>query len=129
MKALNFVFIGLLSVLLVAVPVAAEAHGGFGAGAVFGLGLGFLTGLALAPAPVYVAPPVYYPTPPLAYGYYPSYYGPALSSSNVPPAGYSRCREWRVINRHWENRWDPYYGRWRAVLVEKWGWGRVPCNN
>jgi len=144
MKVFNFVFIGLLGVLLVAVPVAAEAHGGFGVGAVFGLGLGFLTGLAFAPAPVYVAPPVYYP-PPVIYRDYPPYYGSApaspapgaygnpgnstISSSNTPPVMQSRCREWRMINRHWENRWDPYYGRWRAVLVEKWGWAGIPCND
>ncbi len=142
MKALYFALSGLLCALLVAVPVAAEAHGGFGAGAFWGLGFGLLTGLALAPAPVYVAPPVYYP-PPAIYRYDPSYYGSApvsppsgaygyssnstVSGSNVSSPGQSKCREWRMINRHWENKWDSYYGRWRAVLVEKWGWAPVPC--
>ncbi len=144
MKVLNLALIGLLCVLLVAVPAAAEAHGGFGAGAFLGLGLGLFAGLALAPAPVYVAPPVYYPSPPMIYRYDPPSYGSAaappppgvydrssnsnVSRSDVSSTGQSRCREWRMINRHWENRWDSYYGRWRAVLVEKWGWAPVPCN-
>ncbi len=136
MKILNLAFIGLLIVLLVALPTVAEAHGGFGVGAIFGLGLGFLTGLAFAPGPAYVASPVYYPPPPVGYVYEPSYYGPGpaaprqevygnhesskVSSFTVPLTGQARCREWGMINRHWENKWDPYYG--------KWGWAAVRCN-
>ena len=142
-REVKFVFVGLLIVLLVAVPVAADAHGGFGGGAILGLGLGLFTGLALAPRPIYVGPayPSYYVTPPpVAYRYYPdppplppepAAYGYATNAEGTyaspPPTGQSRCREWRMVQRHWENRWDAYYGRWRPVLVERWGWAGVPC--
>ncbi|MGE5252706.1 MAG: hypothetical protein ACM3N7_01990 [Planctomycetaceae bacterium] len=149
MKVLKLAFIGLMGALLIAVPAVAEAHGGFGWGVGLGLGLGLLTGWAFAPGPVYAvpygAPPVHYSPPPAVYRYNPVYYYPPpappppgsygntgssqVSSSTVPPAGQSKCREWRMINRRWENRWDSYSGSWRAVLVEKWGWVEVPCKN
>jgi hypothetical protein len=145
MKMAKAVFIGLLIVLLVSVPVAAEAHWAYGGGAILGFGAGLITGLVLAPRPVYVAPPVYYaPPPPVVYRSSP-YYAPApappgpaahgysnnadVSTVNPPPPGQSRCREWRLIDQHWQNRWDSYSGRWQNVLVERWGWVGVPCSN
>lgn len=131
--------------LLISVPVAAEAHWHYGGGFILGLGAGLITGFALAPGPVYVAPPVYRaPPPPAVYPYYPSYVAPPVppdptaysftnppsaSSVTPPPAGGVGCREWKVVDRHRENRWDPYYGRWRTVVVERWGWVGVPCGN
>lgn len=145
MKRAKVVVIGLLIMLLVSVPVVGEAHWGFGGGAILGFGLGLFTGLALAPSPVYVGPPgYYYPPPPVVYRSYP-YYAPAadppgptaygyshnvaVSSANPPPPGQVRCREWRLIGRNWQNRWDPYSGRWQTALVERWGWVGVPCPN
>jgi hypothetical protein len=142
MKAPRLVFIGLLVASLVFVPVIADAHWRFGGGAILGFGLGLFTGFAFAPRPVYVAPPVYYaPPPPVAYPYRvpaPVPSGPAAYdysnnpnvSSVVPsPLGQSRCREWKLINRHPESRWDSYNGKWQTVLVERWGWVGAPCNN
>jgi hypothetical protein len=74
MKGIKLIFAGLLVALLAFMPVVADAHWGFGGGAILGFGLGLFTGLAVAPRPVYVAPPVYYaPPPPVSY----PYYGPA----------------------------------------------------
>lgn len=142
MKTVRIVFITLSIVLLVSVPVIADAHWNFGGGLILGLGTGIITGFALAPRPVYVAPPVYYaPPPPVIYRHYPvpaavppgpatySYSNRLTASSANPPPGQSSCREWRLINRHLEKRWDPYYGRWQNVLVERWGWAGVPCTN
>jgi hypothetical protein len=133
----------LLIALLVSVPVVADAHGSFAGGWIFGLGIGFLTGYAVAPRPVYAVPPVYYsPPPPVGYPYYPSYVpapvappparynypnNAAVAPPVPPPADQSGCREWKLINRHWEKRWDQNYGVWRTVLVERWGWVGVPC--
>lgn len=141
MKTTKIVCVGLLIVLLVSVPAVANAHWGFGGGLVLGLGAGLLTGFAFAPRPVYVAPPVYYaPPPPVAYPYSlpaPAAPGPAdygysnrgaLSYPSPPQVGPSGCREWRIVNRHWEKRWSPYYERWQNVLVERWGWVGVSCN-
>lgn len=135
-----------LAVLLIAftsVPPA-EAHWRHygGGGRVFlGFGVGLATGLILAPRPVYVSPPVYVAPPPVVD--YPSanYYPPAPPPQEPPASGYEQqsavippppeangnCREWRMIDRHLEDRWDSYYGRWRAVPVERWGWAEVPC--
>jgi hypothetical protein len=145
MRTGKLVFTGLLIALLVSVPVAADAHWAFGGGLILGLGTGLITGFAFAPRPVYVAPPVYYaPPPPAVYRSYPysvpapvppdpTAYGssnsPNISSANAPPAGQSSCREWKLINRHWEKRWDGYYGRWQTVFVERWGWVGAPCSN
>ena len=142
MKTVKLLSSGLVIVLLFSVPAVADAHWGFGGGLVLGLGTGLITGLAFAPRPVYVAPPVYYaPPPPAAYPYYvptpvpqgPAAYGyssgGAVSSANPSPMGQPGCKEWRLINRHWEQRWSPYYGRWQNVLVERWGWVGVPCNH
>jgi len=144
MKTAKLISVSLLVILLVSVPAAANAHWGFGGGAILGLGLGLLTGLALAPIAVHAGPVYYVPPPPAVYRPYsysvpaplppgPPPYGysnnPNVSSAYPPPTGPLRCRAWRLINRHQENRWDPYYGRWRTVLVERWGWVGVPCNN
>jgi hypothetical protein len=135
----------LLIALLVSVPAVADAYWGFAGGWIFGLGIGFLTGYAVAPRTVYAAPPVYYaPPPPAVYPYYPSYVpapvappptsnhysnNAAVAPPGPPPAGQSGCREWKLINRHWEKRWDTNYGVWRNVFVERWGWVGVPCRN
>ena len=142
MRATKLVFTGLLVAFLVFSPVIADAHWGFGGGAILGFGLGLFTGFAFAPGPVYVAPPLYHaPPPPVAYPYYspapvspgPATYGysnnPSLSSISPPPVVQSRCREWKLINRHSENRWDSYNRRWQTVLVERWGWVGAPCHN
>jgi hypothetical protein len=139
MKTLKLVFAVVIIVLLAFMPVVADAHGGFGGGAILGFGLGLFTGFAFAPRPVYVAPVYYAPPPPVRSYYYPSPPPPdptaydysrnaELTPANPPPVGHSACREWRPIGRRWENRWDSYYGRWRPVLVERWGWVGVPCN-
>ncbi len=144
MKTMTRILFGFLSLLLVAVPAIADAHG-YGGGALLGFGLGLFTGFAFAPRPVYVGPPVYYaPSPPVTYNLYPYCAPPPVPpgpgvygysnrahppSASLAPPGQSRCREWRMIDRHWENRWDPSYGRWRAILVEKWGWAEVLCNH
>jgi len=138
MKTFKWVLTLVVIVLLAFMPVAADAHGGFG-GAALGFGLGLFTGFAFAPRPVYVAPPYYYSPPPA--GYYtpappappePAAYGYSgqaeLAPASPPPTGQAKCREWRPISRRWENRWDSYYGRWRPVLVEKWDWVQMPCN-
>ncbi len=136
MKAIKFLAIGSLILLVVAVPAAADAHGG--GLAVLGFGLGLFTGLAVAPGVVYGGPVYYAPPPPVIYPSYPvSAYVTVPAPSTPPSYGYSRaipppsgkstCREWSLINRRWEKRWDPNFGRWRNVLVEKWGWVAVPC--
>ena len=133
----------LLILSLVSLPVVAEARGG--AGALLGFGAGLITGYLFAPRPVYVAPPVYaappvYVTPPPVS---PPDYVPAPAPPTPPASGYSdsantagpppgtqtQCREWRLIDRHLEDRWDSYYGKWQQVPVERWGWVEVPCNH
>jgi hypothetical protein len=70
-KAAKFIVISLLVAFLAFMPLVADAHWGFGGGAILGFGLGLFTGLAFAPRPVYVAPPVYYALPPpVVYPYY-----------------------------------------------------------
>jgi hypothetical protein len=144
MKKMKILSIGLLCILLIAVPVVADAHGGFAGAAFLGFGLGLFTGFAFAPRPVYAVPPVYYaPPPPAVYRYNPSYvpapvppatsyggYSENVNSPSVsPPSSAGRCREWRLIDRHLEDRWDSYQGRWQKVLVERFGWVGVPCRN
>jgi len=51
-----------------------------------------------------------------------------VSSANPSLAGQSRCREWKLKDKHLENRWDPYYRKWFNVLVERWGWVGIPCS-
>ena len=145
MKTAKVASILLVIVLLVSTPAVADAHWGFAGGWIFGLGTGLITGYALAPRPVYAVPPAYYaPPPPVVYPYYPSYVpapvrpnppangysnNAAVAPSALPPAGQSGCREWKLINRHWEKRWDSNNGIWQNVMVERWGWVGVQCRN
>jgi hypothetical protein len=142
MKTMKILSVGLLCILLIAVPVAADAHGGFAGAAFLGFGLGLFTGFAFAPRPVYAVPPVYYaPPPPAVYRYYPSNvpgpvpsatysgYSENANSSALSPPSPGRCREWKLIDRHSEDRWNSYQGKWQKVLVERFGWVGVPCRN
>jgi len=136
MKKIKIAAAGLLIIFLFSLPAVADAHWRYGGGLFWGFGAGLLTGYLFAPRPVYVAPPVYgappegyIPAPPPPnrppeYGYRDS-----TGEAAPPPSAQGKCREWRLIDRHLEDRWDPYYGRWRQVPVEKWGWAEVPCNN
>jgi hypothetical protein len=51
-----------------------------------------------------------------------------ISSANPSFAGQSRCRQWKLKDKHWERRRNPL-GGWQTVLVERWGWVEFPCNN
>jgi hypothetical protein len=136
MKRIKLLLVGLLAVSLVSVPVVADAHWHHRGGGLFlGFGAGLLSGYLLAPRPVYVAPPVfvapppvYAPTPPPAYQPPESGYSYGLTQAVPPPTAQGKCREWRMIDRHLENRWDSYAGRWQSIPVEKWGWVDVLCN-
>ena len=147
MKKAKWVTAGLLLILFFSLPAAANAPGGF----FLGFGTGLLTGYLAAPRPVYVAPPVYvaqpqlvqvYPenapappaeqTPPPAVGEappVPSPFGYSGSATAPAPGNQAKCREWKMIDRHFEDRWDSYYRKSRQVPVEKWDWVEVPCNN
>ena len=143
MSKTQVAIIGFLIGFLTLLPVVANAHWHHGGGGFWGFGAGFFTGYLFAPRPFYVAPPVYAAPPPVME--YPApYYVPAPPAkppvsgfsdsahagiANPPPNAQAQCREWRMISRQWQNRWDSYYGRWRKVLVEKWGWTKIPCNN
>jgi hypothetical protein len=140
MKTMKILSVGLLCILLIAVPVAADAHGGFAGAAFLGFGLGLFTGFAFAPRPVYAVPPVYYaPPPPAVYRYYPSdvpapippatYGGYSENAKPSPPPSVGQCREWRLRDRHLEDRWNSYQGRCQKVIVERFGWVEVPCRN
>lgn len=128
---------------------AADAHWRGGGRVFLGFGAGLLTGYLFAPrvyypAPVYVPPPVYvtptYVTPPPvveysspAYGQPPVAPGPPpgyTENANIPPppGPQSKCREWRLMERRYEDRWDSWSGGYRTVPVEKWGWAEIPCN-
>lgn len=128
MKKIIRIGVCLLLVSLLCLPAAAEAHRHGSGGDVFlGFGVGLLTGYLFAPRTVVAAPPVYYapypPAPPAAppvNGY--SYHAPQ-------PGTHAKCREWRLLERHYQDTWDSYYGRWRTVPVEKWGWMEVPCDH
>ncbi len=130
--------------LLLAVPGPADAggwHGG-GAGLFWGFGAGLLSGYLLAPRPVYVAPAPVYVAPPPAVEYAPpaaTYYpapplAPAAAqqetaqlSAAPPPGNQPMCREWKMIENRTDYQWDSYYGRYRAVPVQRWGWVEIPC--
>ena len=76
------------------------------------------------PPPGHTPPPEVAPPPPAAppSGY--SGKGPARA-----PGDQAKRREWKMIDRHLENRWDASSERWRQVPVEKWNWVEVPCGN
>jgi len=103
MKTGKWAMIILSTILLVSMPAVADARGAFGGGLILGLGAGLITGLVLAPTPVYVAPPAYYaPPPPAVYPYYPSYVpapvppNPAVSDYSNSAARSSACRAIRM---------------------------------
>jgi len=117
----------ILAVLLISMPAAADAHWSFRGGLIVGLGAGIVTGYILAPKPVPAVPPDHYaPPPPVVSPRYPGYAPAPVASPHPAP---SACREWTVVSRHWEKRWDGSGGAWRDVLVERWGWAGVPCHN
>ena len=136
MEKTKIIAVFLLIICLVFLPVAAEARGG-GGRILFGFGAGLLTGYLFAPRPVYVPPPVYAAPPPVSSPDYPPApltpprvyeYSTDANAAGPPPSSQAKCREWKLLDRHLVDRWDSYYGRWRQVPVEKWGWVDVPCN-
>ena len=158
MKRVQFVTAGLLIIFLLSFPVVADAEWHHGGGAFLGFGAGLITGYLLAPRPVYVASPVYVPPPPVVQTYpdvaqaspdnvpapppgstpppamappppAPSTSGYSGSQTAPVPGNQAKCREWKMIDRHMEDRWDSYSGKWRQVPVEKWDWVEVPCSN
>jgi len=148
-KIAKFVTAGFLIILLfsLSLPAAANARGGV----FLGFGAGLLTGYLVAPRPVYVAPPVYIVQPQVVQGNPDNVPAPSAGPTqppavvSPPPApstsGYSgsatvpapgnqaKCREWKMVDRHLEDRWDSYDGKWRQVPVEKWDWVEVPCSS
>jgi hypothetical protein len=152
MKKTSLVIVGALvfSICFLPAPAAigwyGHGHGhGYGYGGVFwGFGAGFLTGYLVAPrpvyvAPVYIAPPVYASPPPVVYIPAPPPTAPPVLGYTQPPppnvasappspGAQNKCREWKMIERRFEDRWDSYNGRWQTVPIEKWGWVDVPCN-
>lgn len=133
MKKTIIVTTCLMFVSLICLPPAAEAggHYGHGGGVILGFGAGLLLGHLFTPRTVVVSPPVRVISPPV-------YYAPApppppspvygYSSSPPQPAAHPKCREWRLLERRYQDSWDSYYGKWRSVPVEKWGWVEIPCN-
>ncbi len=54
--------------------------------------------------------------------------GPDGTVSAPPhPGPEAKCREWKMVERRMENRWDSYNNRWHQIPVEKWDWVDVPC--
>ncbi len=148
MKRLKWVASVLLILpLVLATPALADAHWhGGGAGLFWGFGAGLLSGALLAPRPVYVAPaPVYTAPPPVVeyappattYAPPPATYAPGPAAATQPetaqmvtappPGNQPMCREWKMIENRTDYQWDSYYGRYRAVPVQKWGWVEIPC--
>ena len=140
---------GLLMILSLSLPAAAAAAGARENSSI-GFGAGLLGGYLPAPSPIYVAPPAY-PLPPQVVQLYPD---PGLTSSprqgpppevmpppppsaseyakSAPPPGpddQMKCREWRVVERRSEDRWDSNLGKWQQVPVEKWDWVEIPCDS
>jgi hypothetical protein len=147
MKKIIQVAAGLLIILLLpAAAAAASARGDF----FIGFGAGLLAGYLPAPRPIYVAPPAY-TLPPQVVQIYPDS-GPTSSPGQGPPPGVipppvpsapeyahsapppdpdaqAKCREWRVVERRSEDRWDSNSGKWQQVPVEKWDWVEIPCDS
>lgn len=141
MRKVKIVTAGLSILLWFSLPVAADAHEGL----FLGLDAGLLTGDLAVPRPVYVTqpqmaqgypgnvpirpagqtpPPAEVPLPPAPPT--PGYSGTATAPT---PGNQAKCREWKMIERHLEDRWDSNSGKWRQVPVEKWDWVEVPCIN
>ncbi len=142
LKIIIMMTAGLLVIfpLLPADAIAAGARGGTL------LLVGYLPGAG----PTYVAPPAN-PLPPQVVQVYPDL-GPASSrgqgpssevmpppspsdpeyASSIPspgPDGQMKCREWRMVERRLEERWDSNSGKWPQVPVEKWDWVDTPCDS
>ena len=148
-KKIIVVTAGLLMILSFSLPAAAAAAGARG-DSFTGFGAGLLAGYLPAPRPIYVVPPAY-PLPPQVVQIYPDP-GPTSSPSQGPPpevmpppppsaSGYAssapppgpddqmKCREWRMVERRSEDRWDSNLGKWQQVPVEKWDWVEIPCDS
>jgi hypothetical protein len=73
---------------------------------------------AQTPPPTAVPPP---PTPSTS---------SELGSTTAPPPGdQAKCREWKMIERRMEYKFDSSTGQYREVPVEKWDWVEVPCDS
>lgn len=135
MKKTRIIVVSMLIICLILLPLVASAHGP--GRFLFGFGAGLLTGYLFVPRPVYVPPPVYAAPPPVT-EYVPTPAPPPAAvreyatdgpqaAAGPPPGPEEKCREWKLLDRHLEDQWDSYYGRWRQVPVERWGWAEVPC--
>jgi hypothetical protein len=138
MKKASLLIVGVLAFSLALWPTLAGAH--YRGGTYWSFGTAFI----FAPRPVYIAPPVYVAPPvsafppPVVYAPVPTSPAPPASgynqspppdvSAGPPPAAQNKCREWKMIERRFEDRFDSYNGKWQLVPVEKWGWVDVPCN-
>jgi hypothetical protein len=142
MKKTKFVAMRLLIVLLFfSWPAAASGLGE----SIIGSEAGLPTGFPLALRPIYMTPPAYLlplqvaqispgtkPTPPpegIPSPPPPPTPGFAGSATPPEPDRQAKCREWRMIDRHLEDRWDPYSAKWQQVPVEKWDWVGIPCDS
>ena len=76
---------------------------------------------APTPPPAFTPPPAS-PPPPAASG--PGYEG---SAPGPVPGPQAKCREWRMIERHMEYKFDQSTGKYREAPLEKWDWVDVPC--
>jgi hypothetical protein len=76
---------------------------------------------AILPSPIVVPFP---PTPPAS-----GNLGGASTSTAPVPGSQTKCREWKMIERRTEDRFDPSTGTIREVPFEKWDWVKVPCKN
>jgi hypothetical protein len=141
----KFINGGLLVFFLLAWVAFAEAHEGF----IGGFESEGPTGYLATPGPVYKplansappqqmaqvypgsapapspgqTPPIEVPPPPP-----PSPSGYPDSAAAPTPGNQAKCREWKMIDRHFEDRWDSNSGKWRQVPIEKWDWVETPCD-